>query len=74
MPDAQRLTLKQPTPSDCTAFINAVKISTSLHSPWVTPADNAADFLNYIENANHSKAHESLFLMHADQLIGVFNT
>ncbi len=47
MPDIQLLTLRQPTPSDCTAFINAVKISTSLHFPWVTPADNEIDFLNY---------------------------
>ncbi|WP_202926039.1 GNAT family N-acetyltransferase [Piscirickettsia salmonis] len=73
MPNIQPLTLRQPTPSDCTAFINAIKISTSLHFPWVTPADNAADFLNYIEKTSCSESHESLFLMHADHLIGVFN-
>ncbi|RNC77576.1 GNAT family N-acetyltransferase [Piscirickettsia salmonis] len=73
MPDIQLLTLRQPTPSDCTAFINAVKISTSLHFPWVTPADNEIDFLSYIEKTSCSESHESLFLMHADHLIGVFN-
>ncbi|ODN42135.1 GNAT family N-acetyltransferase [Piscirickettsia litoralis] len=73
MQSLQTLALKQPTPEDCEAFIKAVKISAALHHPWVSPADNEEDFLEYIDKANNSDRSESLFLMHNSNLVGVFN-
>lgn len=69
-----RITLRQPTAQDETAFLAAVKRSSRLHRPWTTAPDTPEQFRAYLERVALPENHGHL-VCRSDtaELVGVVN-
>jgi ribosomal-protein-alanine N-acetyltransferase len=69
-----RVTIRPPIPTDCVAFLGAVRRSRALHYPWVSPPNTPEAFRSYLERISSGSHHGFLVVhRHAGDLVGVIN-
>jgi ribosomal-protein-alanine N-acetyltransferase len=70
------LVVRPPRHDDAEAFVRAVRDSTDLHHPWVSPPSTAAAFRGYVDGVDHRR--RSYLICEAEgaaegSLVGVVN-
>jgi ribosomal-protein-alanine N-acetyltransferase len=69
-----RVTIRRPNLRDEEPFLAAVRRSTRLHRPWVSPPSTPKAFLTYLARAS-SDSHSGFLVIHGHtlELVGVIN-
>ena len=69
-----RVTIRPPSGDDEHAFLAAMRASRTLHRPWITVPQTAADYAAYLERSRRENA--AFFLAHRrddDAIVGFLN-
>ena len=70
-----QVVIRPPAPSDCLAFLSAVRCSRALHGSWITPkAKTRKEFAHYLERFS-SDRHYGFLVIHRSSggMVGVIN-
>ena len=69
-----RVIIRPPNLEDCEAFLQAVRLSTSLHHPYVYPPDTAEAFKQYVNRITQSEyVGHFVCLRQSGETVGVIN-
>jgi len=71
---AERVIIRNPSPLDQAAFLQAVRRSRRLHHPWVTPPDSSAAYRRYL--ARGRETGQRIYLIcgkEAEELVGTIS-
>lgn len=67
------LIIREPTLKDEIAFIEAMKRSSRLHHPWVSPPKTPQEFYSYLNRYQMHNQKSFLLCNKSNEIIGVFN-